>query len=93
MSIFSHLASWVGGLRRQPEPMEEPTAPSDPSGWFPTHRHKKGGRYRVIMHAVLESDRSDVVVYDDAQGDVWVRPVEEFYDGRFTNLSDQGGKD
>jgi hypothetical protein len=36
--------------------------------------------------AVLETDRSDVVIYDDADGAVWVRPVEEFNDGRFSQL-------
>ena len=52
--------------------------------WTPTHRHKKGGLYRVLGRAVLEADRSDVVVYDDAEGTVWVRPVDEFEDGRFS---------
>ena len=52
--------------------------------WAPTHRHRKGGLYRVLGQAVLEADRTDVVVYDDAEGTVWVRPVAEFEDGRFT---------
>ena len=52
--------------------------------WAPTHRHRKGGLYRVLGRAILESDRSDVIVYDDAEGTVWVRPVEEFEDGRFS---------
>ena len=54
--------------------------------WTPTHRHKKGGLYRVVAHGLLEADRSDVVVYDDAEGTTWVRPAAEFYDGRFTLL-------
>ncbi|MEM7472306.1 MAG: DUF1653 domain-containing protein [Pseudomonadota bacterium] len=84
------LTSGLGGLIRQPaqpEPAPE-AAPTHPNGWFATHLHKKGGKYRVIMHAVLEADRSDVVIYDDAEGAVWVRPVSEFYDGRFAPLSD-----
>ena len=40
----------------------------------------------MIGPAVLETDRSDVVIYDDADGAVWVRPVEEFNDGRFSQL-------
>lgn len=56
------------------------------SQWTATHRHRKGGLYRVLMHATLESDRSDVVIYDDAEGAVWVRPTSEFYDGRFETL-------
>ncbi len=54
--------------------------------WTPTHRHRKGGLYRVIGNAILEADRSDVVVYDDADGVIWVRAASEFQDGRFTPL-------
>lgn len=55
--------------------------------WAATHRHRKGGLYRVLGQAVLEADRSDVVIYDDAEGQVWVRPVEEFHDGRFSPVT------
>ncbi len=55
--------------------------------WTPTHRHRKGGEYRVLGHGLLETDRSDVVIYDDADGTIWVRPVAEFYDGRFEALA------
>lgn len=51
--------------------------------WAPTHRHRKGGAYRVLAHATLEADRSEAVVYDDAEGNIWVRSRSEFYDGRF----------
>lgn len=61
-----------------------------PPTWRATHRHKKGGLYRVLGKAVLEADRSDVVIYDDADGAVWVRPVAEFEDGRFTPLAPSG---
>lgn len=53
------------------------------ASWRPTHRHRKGGDYRVIGQAILEADRSDVVVYDDRDGNVWVRSQTEFHDGRF----------
>ncbi len=53
---------------------------------MPTHRHRKGGLYRRVADAVLEADRSDVVIYDDATGAVWVRSRAEFEDGRFTDL-------
>jgi len=55
-------------------------------GWRPTHQHRKGGLYRVITRAELEADLSPVVVYDDANGRVWVRPAAEFDDGRFAPL-------
>ena len=54
-----------------------------PPDWAATHRHRKGGLYRVLGRGVLESDRSNVVIYDDADGTVWVRPTVEFDDGRF----------
>ncbi len=52
--------------------------------WQATHRHKKGGLYRVLGQGVNESDRVPVVIYDDESGQIWVRPSEEFWDGRFT---------
>lgn len=54
--------------------------------WVPTHRHRKGGLYRVVTHGTLEADHSPVVIYDDADGTVWVRPTQEFEDGRFEVL-------
>ncbi len=54
--------------------------------WQASHRHKKGGLYRVVGPAFLEADRSEAVIYDDAEGTVWVRAAAEFYDGRFTEL-------
>lgn len=57
-------------------------------GWRPTHRHKKGGLYRVMTDAVNEADRVPVVVYDDVDGQVWVRPASEFWDGRFTAIDE-----
>ncbi len=54
--------------------------------WKATHRHRKGGLYRVVGPATLEVDRSDVIIYDDAEGTVWVRSAVEFNDGRFTPL-------
>lgn len=54
--------------------------------WAPTHQHRKGGLYRVLAEGILETDRSAVVIYDDADGTVWVRPAAEFDDGRFAPL-------
>ena len=54
--------------------------------WTATHRHRKGGLYRVLGRGVLETDRSEVVIYDDADGTVWVRSVIEFEDGRFSPI-------
>jgi len=55
--------------------------------FVPTHRHKKGGVYRLLAYGVYEADRSDVAIYDDAEGNIWVRSLEEFEDGRFSPIS------
>ena len=62
------------------------TGGSGTAPWKATHRHRKGGLYRVVGPAILEADRSAVVIYDDAEGTVWVRSADEFNDGRFTPL-------
>lgn len=67
---------------------------ADPAGdapkvWTPTHIHRKGGGYRYLYDGVLEADRSAVVVYDDAQGRIWVRSRAEFHDGRFQPVATQ----
>jgi hypothetical protein len=57
----------------------------------PTHRHlKSGGLYRVITRGHMEADypATAVVVYDDAEGRVFVRPAGEFDDGRFEPVND-----
>ena len=54
--------------------------------WVPTHRHSKGGLYRLLCTATNEADRTPVAVYDDADGAVWVRSAAEFNDGRFQLL-------
>lgn len=48
--------------------------------WHPTHRHKKGGGYRLLGFGVLEADRTSVAIYDDIDGTVWVRDAAEFND-------------
>ncbi len=62
-----------------PEPITTPRA----TEWTATHRHRKGNLYRVLMHGVLETNRQPVIIYDDADGTIWVRPTAEFEDGRF----------
>lgn len=56
----------------------------------PTYRHvKTGGLYQVLFDAFLERDVSHVVVYMAADGTIWVRPWEEFHDGRFVAIEDR----
>ena len=62
------------------------TTPAQGAKWRPTHKHRKGGLYRVLGHGTLEANRTVMTIYDDAQGTVWIRPKAEFEDGRFTPL-------
>lgn len=55
-----------------------------------THMHRKGGAYRLLAQGVLESDRSAVAIYDDAEGTIWVRDLSEFHDGRFLAIAGGG---
>jgi len=59
-------------------PAPAPTFGQTP--WHPTHRHKKGGGYRLLGYGVAEADRSTVAIYDDIDGTVWVRSADEFND-------------
>lgn len=53
-------------------------------------KHRKGGLYKIVGTAVVQTKRSlsdydDVVVYQDINtNQLWVRPRDEFIDGRFT---------
>lgn len=51
--------------------------------WAPTHRHRKGGLYRVLGNGILEANGSLMIIYDDAEGTTWIRSATEFDDGRF----------
>lgn len=53
----------------------------------PTHRHRKGGLYRLIARARIEATLEPCAVYVSVTDDLaWVRPEAEFEDGRFTPL-------
>ena len=43
------------------------------------YRHYKGGLYELVCIAKLESDRSDMVVYRAADGSIWTRPKDVFF--------------
>lgn len=54
------------------------------------YKHKKSqGVYEVVCHAVVEATLEVVVVYRNINNpvEVWVRPIKEFYDGRFEPVS------
>jgi hypothetical protein len=82
------LRQWLGRHRaeRPPSPLLVGETREAVGGlsWAPTHVHRKsGGRYRVLRRGAIERDLTPCVVYEGADGRVWVRPAAEFDDGRF----------
>jgi hypothetical protein len=56
---------------------------------------KRGSSYTVVGRGKVQTDTpladyAEVVVYRGDDGQVWVRPVSEFEDGRFTVLMQEG---
>jgi hypothetical protein len=43
-------------------------------------RHYKGGLYELVCIATLESDLSEMIVYRAADGSIWTRPKEVFFE-------------
>jgi hypothetical protein len=56
------------------------------------YRHKKtNGLYQIVRHGRMQcaepiEDMTSVVVYRDKDGELWVRPIKEFFDGRFEEM-------
>lgn len=44
------------------------------------YRHYKGGLYELVCEATLESDLTHLIVYRAANGTVWVRPRDVFFE-------------
>lgn len=55
-------------------------------------KHKKGGLYRIVGFCVIEKGLVPAVSYQaiDKEGPVFIRPCEEFFDGRFRQEIDLG---
>ena len=62
----------------------------DLASWNPTHRHRKGGFYRILGDGILEADGRFMTIYDDAEGTTWIRSTAEFDDGRFEPCQSKG---
>lgn len=62
-------------------------------------KHRKGGIYRIVGHAMIEANMTPAIIYESLSGDagLWVRPGDEFLDGRFSRhtraLATPGGRD
>lgn len=48
--------------------------------------HKKSGNVYEVLHIAIDEKSlvSNVVYRDIDNGLIWIRPVDEFFDGRFT---------
>ncbi len=44
------------------------------------YQHYKGGLYELVCEATLESDLSTMIVYRAANGTIWCRPREVFFE-------------
>ena len=58
-------------------------------GHPPQYRHTKSGRRYLLIceDARLEKDLTPVVIYEGMRnGEIWVRPASEFFDGRFEEV-------
>jgi hypothetical protein len=51
------------------------------------YRHYKGGVYELVCEATLESDLTPMIVYRAANGSVWIRSRDVFFE-----LVDVGGQ-
>ena len=49
-------------------------------------RHRKGGNYQVREVAICSETLKPHVIYR-GEYDMWMRPFEEFTDGRFTKIN------
>jgi len=43
------------------------------------YRHYKGGLYELVCEATLESDLTPMIVYRAANGSIWIRPKDVFF--------------
>jgi hypothetical protein len=82
---MKHLRSLFGAKPVHPQP--HPISSGGATPFVATHRHKKGGLYRLLSTGVYEADRSAVAIYDDEDGTIWVRSLAEFEDGRFKPIT------
>jgi hypothetical protein len=63
--------------------------------FFPTHKHlKSDGLYMLHGAAIVQTakplaDNQVVVIYEAQDGRLFVRPRDEFYDGRFKTLAEK----
>jgi hypothetical protein len=58
--------------------------------FYKYYQHRYGGLYRFQCTAKSTVDKSDMIVYEHLypfEPELWVRSAEEFYDGRFKEIT------
>lgn len=43
-------------------------------------RHYKGGLYELVCEATLEADLTPMIIYRAADGTIWARPKDVFFE-------------
>jgi len=43
-------------------------------------RHYKGGLYELVCEATMEADHTPLIVYKAANGSIWCRPKNVFFE-------------
>ncbi|MGO4377042.1 DUF1653 domain-containing protein [Pseudoduganella sp. RAF53_2] len=44
------------------------------------YRHYKGGIYELVCEATMEADHTPLIVYRAANGSIWCRPRDVFFE-------------
>ncbi len=69
----------------KPVTIADPSSHEDPKKlWLHV---KTGKHYKILYHGLFEGSLKSCVIYQsyDGTGPVWVRPADQFFDGRFRN--------
>jgi hypothetical protein len=53
---------------------------ADLAPWKPTHRHYKGGLYRVLFEAIHSETEEPMTIYQTPDGRAWARPAAMFHE-------------